>query len=205
MQISSGWARGMRLEVPAGAATRPTGAKVRAATLNILAPSLEDAVFLDLFAGSGAMGLEAMSRGARRAVFVEVAGAPLGCLKRNLAELARRAAAQSLPAPDAAVLAIDALQHGARIAGHGPFDLIFADPPYRDSAAALRLLPVLAAAATAAAVLAFETAAGDGPALAAGAGPCWEVLKQKAYGDTMITIFTKTSTTAEGAATGGES
>ena len=194
MLISSGWARGLRLAAPAGEATRPTSAKVRAATLNRFAPDLEGALFLDLFAGSGAMGLEAVSRGARGCVFVENAAKALAALRQNLGEARRRAAAQGLPEPALHVLALDVTAALTRLGAHGPFDLVFADPPYRDVPALARpLLDALAAVTTDEALVAFETAAADGETLAAAAvaGRVWSVLKQKAYGDTMVTVLTK--------------
>jgi len=194
LQISSGWARGLRLAAPQGEATRPTAAKVRAATLNRFAADLEGARFLDLFAGSGAMGLEAVSRGARACVFVEKASPALSCLRQNLAEARRRAAAQRLGEPELTVLPLAVEAALPRLAAHGPFDLVFVDPPYRDvPALAGPLLAALASVTTDGALVAFESAADDGEALAeaAAAGGVWTVLKQKAYGVTMVTVLTK--------------
>ena len=72
MRIIAGTRKGHRIDAPKGTATRPTSDRVRENVFNLVAPWVEDAVVLDLFAGSGAMGLEALSRGAERAVFVEV-------------------------------------------------------------------------------------------------------------------------------------
>ncbi|MFV7904247.1 RsmD family RNA methyltransferase, partial [Enterococcus faecium] len=103
MQISSGWAKGMRLMTPRGDGTRPTAAKVRAAALNMLMPVLPGSRFLDLFAGSGGMGLEAVSRGASAAFFVDKAPPALAALRQNVAELTRRAQAQGLTVPHLSV------------------------------------------------------------------------------------------------------
>ncbi len=191
MQVSSGWAKGMKLAAPPGeATTRPTSAKVRAATLNVLAPYLEDALFLDIFAGSGAMGIEAVSRGARGAVFVEVARPPLASLKTNLAELERRAVAQELTPPRLEVVSADALAAMNRLSRHGKFSVVFLDPPYADAADwAAKLLGPLAALVEPGGVAAFESSTAAGPAVAAAAQPGWLVLKQKTYGDTMVTIL----------------
>lgn len=119
-RISGGGLRGRRLVVPAG--VRPTEGRVREALLSIWQDRLPGARVLDLFAGSGAVGLEALSRGAARAVFVEGDPAASRALERNCAlalpgqALHRRA---SLPSGLAVALA-----------DQPPFDLVFADPPY---------------------------------------------------------------------------
>ena len=86
MRLTGGLDRGRRLFVPRGSRTRPTAAKVREAIFNILGPP--PGPVLDLYAGSGALGLEALSRGATSAVFVERDGAALSALRRNLREAA---------------------------------------------------------------------------------------------------------------------
>ncbi len=193
MQISSGWAKGMKLKTPAGeATTRPTSAKVRAASLNALAPLLEGALFLDVFAGSGAMGIEAVSRGARGAVFVDQGKEPLRCLAENLAELRRRAEKQGIDAGLLDVLALSADAALPRLKGREPFDVVFVDPPYAEAATwASLLLPALSALTTAEAAVAFESDAAAGPEVEAGAAGLWQVVRQKSYGDTMVTIFGK--------------
>lgn len=193
MQISSGWAKGMRLKTPAGeATTRPTSAKVRAASLNALAPLLEGALFLDVFAGSGAMGIEAVSRGARGAVFVDHGKEPLACLGANLAELRRRAEKQGIDAGLLDVLALSADAALARLAGREPFDVVFVDPPYAAAGDwAAKLLPALAGLTTADAAVAFESDAAAGDAVEAAAAGHWQVVRQKSYGDTMVTILQK--------------
>jgi len=121
MRITGGLFRGRRLQVPVGREVRPTTDKVRQAIFNILVHEIPEARVLDLFAGSGALGIEAVSRGAESAVFVEKHNSALNCLKRNLAEVKL----------DARVLEddwLDAIQQ--LIARQERFDLIFADPPY---------------------------------------------------------------------------
>jgi 16S rRNA (guanine966-N2)-methyltransferase len=83
MRVTAGAERGRKLRAPRGAATRPTGAKVREAIFNILGP-LPPSPVLDLFAGTGALGIEALSRGASRATFVERDHRALSALHRNL-------------------------------------------------------------------------------------------------------------------------
>lgn len=125
MRIVAGRHRGARLEAPPGEATRPTSDRARQALFDTLTGGrfdidLNDAVVLDLFAGTGALGLEALSRGAAWAIFVEKDRAALAVLNRNIAHL--KAGACTL------VLAQDATRLGrAREAA----SLVLMDPPYR--------------------------------------------------------------------------
>lgn len=122
MNIIAGAAKGRRLKTLPGEATRPTSAKVRAALFNILMAYVPDAAWLDLFAGSGAIGLEAASRGARRAVLVERAQAAQAVIRENMA-LAKL--------PGVELVAADATGALERLAGQR-FDVIFMDPPYAE-------------------------------------------------------------------------
>jgi 16S rRNA (guanine966-N2)-methyltransferase len=127
MRIVAGSWRGRTIGVPAGRLVRPTADRVREAWMSIVHASLPDARVLDLFAGSGALGLEALSRGAQHAHFVEVAPASLRSLRANIA---------ALGAGDrASVECDDALRVMARLAP-GSYDVAFADPPYADGLAA---------------------------------------------------------------------
>jgi 16S rRNA (guanine(966)-N(2))-methyltransferase RsmD len=137
LRIVAGQWRGRRIAAPPGRETRPTSDRVREALFSILGP-LDGARVLDLFAGSGALGLEALSRGAASAVLVERAPASLRVLRGNVADLAA----------DAEVVASDARAHvrAARAQG-AQYDLVFLDPPYRSAAVLgreLELRPVLA-------------------------------------------------------------
>lgn len=120
MRVIAGTARGMRLVAPPGLAVRPTLDRVRESLFNILAPRIEGAAFLDLFAGTGAMATEALSRGARRAVLVENNREALAAIERNLAttRLAERADIRRLNLPEGL----------SKISG--VFDIVFIDPPY---------------------------------------------------------------------------
>jgi 16S rRNA (guanine966-N2)-methyltransferase len=129
--IGGAW-RSRRLEFSASAGLRPTPDRVRETVFNWLAPFLPGARCLDLFAGSGAFGFEALSRGAARAVLVEQAPAALAALRANRAKLAADAA-EIVPA--------DARDYlGGRIES---FDIVFLDPPYASGL----LAPCLAALA----------------------------------------------------------
>jgi 16S rRNA (guanine966-N2)-methyltransferase len=124
MRVIGGRDRGRRLRAPRGLETRPTADRVRVTLFDVLGPAVTGARVLDLFAGTGAVGIEALSRGAARVVLVERDQAALRALRANLGALgASRAAAR--------VLAGDVLRLLPTIgAQEGPFDLVFIDPPY---------------------------------------------------------------------------
>jgi 16S rRNA (guanine966-N2)-methyltransferase len=124
MRIIAGRLGSRRLSAPAGEATRPTSDRLRETLFNVLAPRIEGAAFLDLYAGSGAVGMEALSRGAAKAVFVENAPAALKVLRGNLAALGLTSGFRIQPGPVSVFL-----RRG--YAGAPPtFDVIFLDPPY---------------------------------------------------------------------------
>lgn len=189
MQITTGYAKGMKLVAPAGDKTRPTGAKVRAAVFNMLQDRMDGARVLDLFAGSGAMGIEAISRGARRVVFVEQAPSAAGALKQNLKELERRALAQDLEPGDVTLIQRDATAALAGLGRYGPFDIVYMDPPYAEAPAWLaangETLSVLCGTG-ATLVAEMASAGGNVPPVPAAA---WTFVKEKVYGDTMIVVW----------------
>ena len=123
VRVIAGVAKGRRLAVPEVAGLRPTSDRARETLFNVLAPSLPGARFLDLFAGSGAVGIEALSRGAVAAVFVEQDARAVATLEANL-ELCRFAGHGTVVRGGWR----DALR---RLAGaEEPFDVAFLDPPY---------------------------------------------------------------------------
>ncbi len=126
MRVIAGRYGGRRLQAPAGTATRPTSDRVREALFSILGARVADARVLDLFAGSGALGLESLSRGAAAVTFVESAPAALRTLRANVAALGA----------DAEIVRADALRWlRAASAGARQYDLVFLDPPYRQAEA----------------------------------------------------------------------
>lgn len=133
LRIIAGKARGIRLQVPNNKELRPTTERVRAALFSILLPRLQGAIFLDLYAGTGANGIEALSRGASAAVFVEKDRQALSTIEKNLARAGLSENADcvlgSVP---------EALKYAARL--HKTYDIIFADPPY--GCPELTLLPL---------------------------------------------------------------
>jgi 16S rRNA (guanine966-N2)-methyltransferase len=127
MRIVAGRWRGRRIGAPRDDRVRPTGDRVREAWMSIVNSWLPGAKVLDLFAGSGALGLEALSRGAAHVDFVELAPASLAALRAN---------AESLGAGPAAVIhRADALRFVERLEPHA-YDVAFADPPYDHQQAA---------------------------------------------------------------------
>jgi 16S rRNA (guanine966-N2)-methyltransferase len=122
MRIIAGERKGHTIYAPKGLDTRPTSDRVRENIFNIVAPWVEGARVLDLYAGSGAMGLEALSRGAEAAVFVEADGDAVRAIERNL---------DKLRLTRATVLRMDASTGLAQEAAAGrKYDLVLADPPY---------------------------------------------------------------------------
>lgn len=134
MRIVAGQWRGRRLVAPPGRTTRPTSDRVREAVFSILGP-LDGERVLDLYAGSGALALEALSRGAAEATLVERDRAALTALRANVEALGAEA---HVIAGDVAAF----LRSAAEADGH--YDLVFLDPPYRATVVDLTLPPVLA-------------------------------------------------------------
>jgi 16S rRNA (guanine966-N2)-methyltransferase len=121
--VAGEW-RGHRLQAPGGSSTRPTADRVREALFSILGP-VDDLAVLDLFAGSGALGIEALSRGARNAVFADSSPAALKAVRANLERV-------GIEEPRAVVVRSDWRAFLRKGASRGErFDLVFCDPPYR--------------------------------------------------------------------------
>ena len=127
MRVLAGALKGRRLETPRGSTTRPTADHVRIALMDTLTPRLPGARLLDLFAGAGGVGLEALSRGAAQATFVEREARAIGALRANVTALGVTVQARVERADVRAALERLA-REGAR------FDIVFLDPPYEDDA-----------------------------------------------------------------------
>lgn len=121
MRIIAGTARGRRLETREGMEVRPTPERVKEALFNILQFQIEGRRVLDLFAGSGQLGLEALSRGAKEAVFVDESRESMAVVRRNIASLHMEDRCQTFQCDYAAFL----------LRKQQPFDIVFLDPPYR--------------------------------------------------------------------------
>jgi len=175
MRIIAGEHRGTRIFAPPGRETRPTSDRVRENVFNIVAAWVEEAHVLDLYAGSGAMGLEALSRGATAAVFVESDPGAVRAIERNLDKLRVRGAT---------VLRVEATTALSREAAAGrKYDLVLLDPPYAmtDFAPLSRYLPDVLADDG---LLVVETAARVEPEL-----PGLSVRTTRKYGSTRVTVF----------------
>jgi 16S rRNA (guanine(966)-N(2))-methyltransferase RsmD len=118
MRVIAGEFRSRKLASPPGLATRPTPDRLRESLFSILQPHIEGTVFLDAYAGSGAVGIEALSRGAKSAIFVERSRAAVEVLKENLRALGLEPRAQVFTGKAAHVLS------------HAAADIVFLDPPY---------------------------------------------------------------------------
>jgi 16S rRNA (guanine966-N2)-methyltransferase len=171
MRVIAGTARGRRLVAPVGTSTRPTPDRVREATFNALGSlgALVDADVLDLFAGSGALGIEALSRGAARCTFVDSDRAARDAVAANLASSGLSDQATVVAGTAARALA-DCAADGTR------FDLALLDPPY-DFDGWDELLASLPA----------DLAVVEAPREVTSEG--WEVLRAKRYGRTFVTIL----------------
>jgi 16S rRNA (guanine966-N2)-methyltransferase len=170
-RIVAGTAGGRRLSVPAGRQTRPTSERAREGLFSSLG-DLTGARFLDLYAGSGAVGLEALSRGAASATLVESDASALRVLQSNVAALA-------LPGADVRAGSVDRFLDGRRDEPDERFDVVFLDPPYAHD-----IDPVLRRClAVVGEIVVVERATQDGP-------PTWPDAivadKVRRYGDTAL-------------------
>ena len=172
MRIVSGSRKGARIFAPKGLDTRPTGDRVREAAFNLIGP-VDGASVLDLFAGSGAMGLEALSRGAASAVFVEADRESCRTIERNL---------EKLRLTGARVVCDDALRF---LAGERAcYDLVLVDPPYEMvESLRMRLGLYLPSVLAENGLLVFETAAKVEPQL-----PLAKRTSRR-YGAARLTLF----------------
>ena len=171
MRIVAGEHRGARIFAPKGRDTRPTSDRTREAAFNLIGP-VDGATVLDLFAGSGAMGLEALSRGAASATFVENDREALRAIDRNL---------DKLRVTGARVVPRDALQ--ALATERNTYDLILCDPPY-GYADHDRLAPYLVKALAPEGLLVSETGAREEPEIQG-----LRVRTSRTYGSARLTLF----------------
>jgi 16S rRNA (guanine966-N2)-methyltransferase len=189
-RVIAGSAKGVRLAAP-GPGTRPLADRVKQTLFAVIEPELEDAVVLDLFAGSGAGGIEALSRGAARAVFVDRDGGAVRVIAENLRRAALADRGRVVRREAAAWLADPA---GA--AADGPFDVVLLDPPYADTdglAHALTLVgPFLAPSGVAVAKHFWR----DAPAPEVG---LLASVRERRFGETALTFYRRRDSVEAGA------
>jgi 16S rRNA (guanine966-N2)-methyltransferase len=178
MRVIAGLAKGMPLAVPR-AGVRPTADRIREAIFSSLGARVVGALVLDLFAGTGALGLEAASRGAASVMFVENARGAVECLERNLATFQRNREVACVFS--VARVAVAAQLRQLTTSGE-TFTLIFADPPYGQEAQELLRDAVLPQLLASDGLLVLESAKRDALAVI----PPWESVRQAIYGDTRV-------------------
>jgi len=184
MRIVGGQFKGRAIAAPQGRDTRPTSDRARESVFNVLAhadwsPGIEGRRVIDLFAGSGALGLEAISRGATFALFVETDAAARGAIRDNIEALGLFG--------NTRIHRRDATDLGAKPAGLGdPFDLVFLDPPYAKKLGERALSHLIKGEwITSGAVIMFEVGADETPDV-----PAFEVLDERVYGAAKV-LFLK--------------
>lgn len=179
MRIIAGRARGTQLLAPKGMDTRPTQDKVKESLFSMIQWDLPDAAVLDLFAGSGALALESLSRGAASAVLVDKSREALDCIRKNIEKLRMQEQATLLSCDWEQAL-LQSSRSGKR------FDLVFLDPPYRmtglgEICAKLLELHLLSPGA----MLVLEHRTGFVPEML----PCFSLEKERTYGETQIHFY----------------
>jgi 16S rRNA (guanine(966)-N(2))-methyltransferase RsmD len=193
MYIGGGAAPRRQLRAVPGQGVRPTSSRVRQALFNVLRGVIADAMFVDLFAGTGSVGLEALSHGARQAVFVECAAPALQVLRTNLRCCAMTARAT--------VLAGTLPQALGKLSAYGPVEFIFLDPPYASDLGEQTLMAISEARLLAphGMVVWQHTACRPAPAGISGPSPhrrgngCAQPLvlwQSRRYGDTRLSFYT---------------
>ena len=187
-RVIAGSAKGVRLAAP-GPGTRPLADRVKQTLFAVLEPILEDAAVLDLFAGSGAGGIEALSRGAARAVFVEQDSGAARVIADNLrrAGLADRA---TVVRREAAAWLADAV--GAAAAG--PFDIVLVDPPYADADALVHALELVGANVTRDGVVIAKHFWRDAPPARVG---LLASVRERRFGETALTFYRRADAAPE--------
>jgi 16S rRNA (guanine(966)-N(2))-methyltransferase RsmD len=179
-RVIAGSAKGVRLAAP-GPGTRPLGDRVKQTLFAVLEPELDGAVVLDLFAGSGAGGIEALSRGAIRAVFVEKDGAAARVIAENLRRAGLSAQGEVVKRDVAAWLA-----NPAGAAAAGPFDVVLVDPPYADTDALVHALELLGGHLAPDGVIVAKHFWRDAPPPHAG---LLASVRERRFGETALTFY----------------
>jgi 16S rRNA (guanine(966)-N(2))-methyltransferase RsmD len=182
LRVIGGSAGGLRLVAPRDRGTRPVADRVKETCFAILGLRVEDARVLDLYAGSGALGIEALSRGAAHCVFVERAPAAVAAIRANL---------QHTGLADRAEVHLETVERYLASLGDAQFNLVFVDPPYAERAILGPLEQILPALARGVVVVKhFWKAVTPVPA-------GLEVTRERRFGETSLTFLERTGATAD--------
>ena len=175
VRVGGGQVRGRVLKATRGSTTRPSSGRVRSALFSMLGPRVSGASVLDLYAGTGALGIEALSRGATHVDFVEQGGPECATLRANLASLGYTSQARVHRMPVARALSLLA----------GPYDLVLMDPPYAQEALASLLEQIESLVAEGGMVVAEHDRRQSLPPTAGEL----ERVTERVYGDTVLSIY----------------
>jgi len=179
VRVIAGRLRGSVIRAPATGVVRPTYDRVRESVFSIIEPLLDGAAVLDLFAGSGSLGIESLSRGSSRATFIEMDKRVLSVVRENVERLGLASLCRLIGGDALAVL--------KRAVPGGPFDIAFVDPPY-SSGLALRALELLATSGSLAdeAIVVVERASSDTLPEVVGR---LDLFRSKKYGGTAVDFY----------------
>ncbi len=175
MRVAGGAGKGRRLQVPSGLRVRPTSDKVKQALFNILGDKVPGAIFLDLYAGAGGIGIEALSRGAGKVTFVDVSRESLHVIKRNL---------QQLEFEDRAQVVLSKAESFLKKTTES-YDIVFLDPPYAEDIASVLELFGAGALSPGAVVVAEHFKKQASPEKVAGL----TLSRESRYGDTVLAFY----------------
>lgn len=183
MRVITGTAKGRRLKTPKGLTTRPTSDRVKESLFNIIGPQIAQAKFLDLYAGTGAIGIEAISRGADKSVFVEKKPQSARLIRQNLELTGLQEKAE--------ILCLEANKAVRDLANTGRrFDIIFLDPPYLQDLVNKSLIEIEQYKALASGGLIIsESSRLDVLLLQVGQ---LKLFRQERYGDTVLSFYQET-------------
>lgn len=181
LRIGGGRFNGRRLQSAPGLSVRPTSGRVRQALFNMLRPRIGNAIFVDLFAGTGSVGLEALSHGARQVMFVEHDRHAIAVLQDNI---------QRCAVADHTTIIMAALPQALQqVTAAAPVDLLFLDPPYASDLAEMTLDALQGMALLAPhGVLIWQHAVQHAVPGELLGRPCWKVRR---YGDTQLSLYTR--------------
>lgn len=180
----------MKLRTPKGEVTRPTSAKARESLINMLQQEIPGALVADFFSGSGAIGLSAVSRGARGCIFIEKDRSVFSVLDQNLKEASRRASNQNVDLQPFKALNKDASAAWSDIQRYGAVDIVWADPPYADTVkwVAQSQSQIRKLLSEDVGIFALECSFDDRAEIIESLKD-WELAKERKFGGTLITLW----------------